>query len=838
MGRQGGSERSIRAQLNRIVLIPSITFLVLFAVLSAVLLTQAISLRIATGDGRADIHLYASFVELQRERRLAAVHAAEGTSETLAALRRQAEATDDAVTEVAARADLLAGRGDPDIARAADAYFAELRQRSEIRGRVSAGDLGPSGASTAYTDIVGDGLRLYDLRARRLDDGASATAAADAVRLMRAQEQFARGDTLLSAAIAADSLTPQRQSRFTALVDGMRSRITEAAPALAGEAATAYEDLAGSAEWRRVRALADTVARHQPDAETDPATGEPRATGALPDGLDGWRPAADEVHTGLASLVGAQLGAVVNATDTAGSWLFNLSVGGGIISLFAGTVAYGVASCSAAHLTRRLSRLRADTLLLAREELPRIVRRLADGDPVDLDTELRRLDHGRDEVGQVADAFNIAQRTAVSAAVKEAETRAGVNRVFLAIAHRNQSLVQRQLQLLDRIEREEDDPDLLEDLFHLDHLATRGRRNAENLIILGGAQPGRRWRHPIPLVDILRGAISETEEYTRVKLRAVPDLSLSGAVVADIIHLVAELIENATAFSPPHTLVHIHSEVVPKGVAVEIEDRGLGMSEAGLAAANATLDHAPEFDVMALNRDSRLGLFVVARLAAKHDVRVRLCPSPYGGTRAVVLIPAALVSSAEPRRRRPEPPAAARARPEGDLLAPPVRRGTRRRPEAVTEGGAPAPLPGPAGGEHPADLAATEPVPVAPAAAGPGPEHPGERPALPKRRRQASLAPQLRQAPTAADHPAAADERSPEEIRRIMSAFQAGTLRGRADDDRDPVPADGGAAESDTERRAPRGDDTDTTPLRPTPVGAARQRTAVRPTGVHTGENE
>ncbi|WP_270074798.1 sensor histidine kinase [Streptomonospora mangrovi] len=844
MGRQGGSERSIRAQLNRIVLIPGITFLVLFAVLSAVLLTQAITLRIATGDGRADIHLYASFVELQRERRLAAVHAADGTAQSLADLRRQTEVTDDAVSEVAARADQLAGRGDPGIARAADAYFAELRQRSEIRGRVSAGDMGPNAASTAYTDIVGDGLRLYELRARRLDDGASATAAADAVRLMRAQEQFARGDTLLSAAVAAGSLTPQQQSRFTALVDGMRSRVTEVAPALDGATATAYEDLAGSAEWRRVRSLADTVARHQPEVEADPATGRARATGALPEGLEGWRPAADEVDTALASVIGAQLGTVVNATDTAGSWLFNLAVGGGIISLFAGTLAYGVASSSAAHLTRRLSRLRADTLLLAREELPRIVRRLAQGEPVDLDTELRRLDHGRDEVGQVADAFNTAQRTAVSAAVKEAETRAGVNRVFLAIAHRNQSLVQRQLQLLDRIEREEDDPDLLEDLFHLDHLATRGRRNAENLIILGGAQPGRRWRHPIPLVDILRGAISETEEYTRVKLRAVPDLSLSGAVVADIIHLVAELIENATAFSPPHTLVHIHSEVVPKGVAVEIEDRGLGMSEDDLAAANATLEHAPEFDVMALNRDSRLGLFVVARLAAKHDVRVRLCPSPYGGIRAVVLVPAALVSSAgPPRRARPAPPAPARTRAEGDLLAPALGRAPRRRPEAVTGGGPAAPHP------HPAEAPPGEPLPAEPAPAEhtehagyaeylePAPHPGGDRPALPKRRRQASLAPQLRQAPPAAG-PGEAAQRSPEDVRRIMSAFQAGTLRGRADDPDsavDPRDADDPAPD----RRAPTAAaDADTAPLPPTPVGAARQRTAVRPTGLHTGDNE
>lgn len=259
---------------------------------------------------------------------------------------------------------------------------------------------------------------------------------------------------------------------------------------------------------------------------------------------------------------------------------------------------------------------------------------------------MKQLDHGADEVGQVADAFNTAQRTAVGAAVKQADIRAGVGRVFLGIAHRNQSLVQRQLQLLDRMEREEEDPDLLESLFQLDHLATRGRRHAENLIILGGAQPGRRWRHPVPLVDILRGAISETDEYARVELTSAPDLSLVGAVVADVIHLLAELVENATAYSPPHTDVTIATDNVPKGVVIEIEDRGLGMTEEVLTDNNEKLAKAPEFDIMTPGTDGRLGIFVVARLARKHEIGVQLRHSPYGGTRAVVLVPSALVVSA------------------------------------------------------------------------------------------------------------------------------------------------------------------------------------------------
>uniref|UniRef100_UPI00038092E9 sensor histidine kinase n=1 Tax=Nocardiopsis halophila TaxID=141692 RepID=UPI00038092E9 len=530
--------------------------------------------------------------------------------------------------------------------------------------------------------------------------------------LMRAQERFSRADAAVSG--GGD---PERAA---ALVDGAAARLEETGPALTGEAARSYAALDALPAWERIRGAAQASRT-----------------------ADDWRAAADEVEEAMTGLTAAQSASVVARTRDASTLMFSLALGGGTMALFAGTLAYGVASRSAGRLIGRLARLRAETLELARTRLPRIVARLERGEAVDLDREVRRLDHGDDEVGQVAEAFTIAQRTAVRAAVRQADLRAGVNRVFLGIAHRNQSLVQRQLQLLDRIEREEEDPDLLEDLFHLDHLATRGRRNAENLIILGGGRPGRRWRSPIPLVDILRGAISETEEYARVELRVVPDVALSGAVVADVIHLVAELVENATAFSPPHTSVHIHSELVPKGVAVEIEDRGLGMGEEALARANATLREAPEFDVMALNQDLRLGLFVVARLAAKHDVHVQLCPSPYGGTRAVVLVPAALIAERPAPERRPAP-----TRPAPDLLA-----------------GAPAP------------------APAAPAPAPPAAEN--GRPALPKRRRQAGLAPQLREDPAEPPAGQAAPAllgSSPERARAVMSAFQKGTRLGREDD--------------------------------------------------------
>ncbi|WP_344733949.1 sensor histidine kinase, partial [Spinactinospora alkalitolerans] len=696
MGQSGGTVRSIRSQLNRTVLIPSITFLLLFAVLSGATLLQAFSLRDAAAEGESGVGIHQVMVEVQAERRQAVQYLGDPSDRSLRLLREQTAATDEAVRAVEDALTPDSGDEAEIQDRTADLRTA-LNGRSGLREEVMAGEVDRPAALERYSEIVDLGFQLYDAGGRRLQDGPAVAESATALELLRAQDLFSRADALLSGAIAADELTSAQQIDFAGLVDAARRGLDANGQTLDDEVAAARSALLEGPEWREMNRIADAVAEREVTVAVDPVTGEEQTSLEPPAAVNDWREAADAVNTGLITLAGEQARAGVAVTDAAGDRALSIAIGGSILALFAGTLAYGVASKSANRLTGRLARLRQDALNLAREDLPKIVRRLERGDPINVEAEMHQLDYGDDEVGQVADAFNTAQRTAVGAAVKQAEIREGANRVFLGIAHRNQSLVQRQLQLLDRVEREEEDPDLLEDLFQLDHLATRGRRNAENLIILGGAQPGRRWRNPIPLVDILRGAISETEEYARVKLRIVPNLSLRGAVVADIIHLVAELVENATAFSPPHTKVHIHSEIVPKGVVVEIEDRGLGMSDEDYAGSNRTLSAAPEFDVMALNEDARLGLFVVARLAAKHDINVELCSSPYGGTRAIILIPAELIVSGDapvPGPPRTAPAAApvprASAGPDadpdaaGDLLAPPGREPGRPNRSDVT----------------------------------------------------------------------------------------------------------------------------------------------------------
>ena len=226
------------------------------------------------------------------------------------------------------------------------------------------------------------------------------------------------------------------------------------------------------------------------------------------------------------------------------------------------------------------------------------------------------------------------------AAVGQARLRQGMSDVFRNLARRSQSLLHRQLSLLDAMERRARDPQELEDLFRLDHLTTRMRRHAESLIILSGHSPARGWRNPVPLVDVLRAAVAEVEDYTRIRATSATQASLVGPAVGDVIHMIAELAENATMFSPPNTPVVIHGDTVGKGFAVEIEDRGLGMNDEQLLRVNDLLQNPPPFDPAS---SDQLGLFVAGQLAKRHDIKISLRPSPYGGTTAIVLIPQNLV---------------------------------------------------------------------------------------------------------------------------------------------------------------------------------------------------
>ncbi|OIK29179.1 hypothetical protein VT52_002840 [Streptomyces malaysiense] len=289
-------------------------------------------------------------------------------------------------------------------------------------------------------------------------------------------------------------------------------------------------------------------------------------------------------------------------------------------------------------MIRSLRRLQETATKVAQERLPELVKHLSESDPQDVDTSVESVGvHSRDEIGQVAAAFDDVHREAVRLAAEQALLRGNVNAMFTNLSRRSQGLIQRQLSLISELESREADPDQLSSLFKLDHLATRMRRNGENLLVLAGEEPGRRWTRPVPLVDVLRAAASEVEQYERIELAAVPTTEVAGRVVNDLVHLLAELLENATSFSSPQTKVKVTGHALPDGrVLIEIHDTGIGLSPEDLAAINERLASPPTVDVSV---SRRMGLFVVGRLSQRHGIRIQLRPSDSGGTTALVMLP-------------------------------------------------------------------------------------------------------------------------------------------------------------------------------------------------------
>ena len=312
-------------------------------------------------------------------------------------------------------------------------------------------------------------------------------------------------------------------------------------------------------------------------------------------------------------------------------------ISGAIILLVLGVAVVG-AFVVARSMIRSLRRLQQTAQDVAQKRLPELVKQLSDSDPQDVDTSVESIGiNSRDEIGQVARAFDEVHSEAVRLAAEQALLRGNVNAMFTNLSRRSQGLIQRQLSLISELESREADPDQLSSLFKLDHLATRMRRNGENLLVLAGEEPGRRWTRPVPLVDVLRAAASEVEQYERIELTSVPSAEVTGRIVNDLVHLLAELLENATSFSSPQTKVRVTGHSLPDGrVLIEIHDTGIGLSPEDLADINERLASPPTVDVSV---SRRMGLFVVGRLSLRHGIRIQLRPSDSGGTTALVMLP-------------------------------------------------------------------------------------------------------------------------------------------------------------------------------------------------------
>ena len=445
-----------------------------------------------------------------------------------------------------------------------------------------------------------------------------------------------------------------------------------------------------------------------------------------------------------------------------------------------------------ARLSRDIAGLAATARRTADEQLPQLLERLRSGD-ADAAASLAavtppRPEQKNAEIAQALAAVASLEQTAVGAASGEAGLRDGLRQVFVSLARRNQSLLQRQLRLIDALEQKASDSAALADLFALDHLTTRMRRHAESLAILSGAAPARSWTEPVPVIDVIRAAMAEVEDYRRVTILTTSEDAVAAPAVADMIHLLAELVENATMFSPSGTRVEVRADRVANGFAVEIDDRGLGIDPVQLAEINQQLAQPPDFDLA--NAD-RLGLFVGAKLAARHGVRVSLRQSPYGGTTAIVLMPTSIIVLVSPSgapdtstlpgaRRVTGRPAALDLGP-GAALALTARRAVPASPPSPAQPGS-AGRPGDTTGPGNTPPPAAQPAASAIPAGSNGTAAP--RRGLPHRTRQASLSPHLRDsfpAGRAVRSAAPAGGRTPEQARDLAASLQTGWRRGRQD---------------------------------------------------------
>ncbi|MDX3642532.1 nitrate- and nitrite sensing domain-containing protein [Streptomyces sp. MB09-02B] len=601
---------------------------------------------VLTGREASDLFRVADIVEevgfptedtirvLQQERRQTLVYLADPRSdEAVTALDRSRAATDKAVGEFrehARDADLRDEMGEATSLRLTTILEA-LDTLPSLRTTVESGTLTVTQALGHYDELVDPCFTLLS-NLPALDSVEMDKQGRALVNIGRARELLSREDALLSSVLVADRITKEEIRDFSDLVAQRTLMYEISLPQLPTEDRDRFADYWKGASTAPLRSVEQAVIGSDP--------GRPTKFTAK-----GWDTSVEPV---LADLRDLSVEAGDRYQDRVRPLVTDVilkAAVAGVLGLLALLFSLFMSVRIGRVLIRDLRRLRQEAHETAGVRLPSVMRRLAAGEQVDVETEVPHLEYDKNEIGEVSQALNTLQRAAVEAAVKQSELRSGISEVFVNLARRSQVLLHKQLTLLDTMERRTEDTDELADLFRLDHLTTRMRRHAEGLVILSGAAPSRQWRKPIQLMDVVRAAVAEVEDYERIEVRRLPRVAVTGPAVADLTHLVAELLENATVFSPPHTAVQVHGERVANGFTLEIHDRGLGMSAEALLDANLKLAETPDFE---LSDTDRLGLFVVSRLAQRQKVRVSLQPSPYGGTTAVVFIPDALLTDDVP----------------------------------------------------------------------------------------------------------------------------------------------------------------------------------------------
>jgi signal transduction histidine kinase len=744
------SGRSIRFKISTLLVLPLVSLVGLWGFAASTTSGEALNL-LKVDTMWSGVITHADFLVYSiGQERLASAEVIAGTATdpaTLAAARGKVDEVKKRLVDQGLSESTQSALSPEMKARLKDVISAADRL-PEIRTQVDSRTLTPTGLITQYSAVSDAAHYLYPALTLntdvRLAQQAQGLIAASEVR-----ELLNRENSLIVAANGKPSMT---DLHMLARIDGTRAYMYPNAMAnFDAELRAPFDKLTGSARWSAMERSLSSYASGQ---RIDPTL---------------WRGTADPLLKEYTQATWDTGDRLLARMEPAGISILVRAGVAGVLGLVAVALSIFISVRVGRRITRELAALRRTALDLAEIRLPDVVTKLRHGQSVDIEAEVPRIkmcDGATSEVDDLANAFDSVQYTAVDAAVEQAKLRQSLSDALRNLARRSQSLLQRQLKLLDEMQRETEDPEALSRLFKIDHLTTRMRRHAEGLVLLSGGSAGRRWRGVIPVEDVLNGAAAQVEEYTRVRVYPMPECGVAGGTVADLMHLFAELIENAAAFSSPGNEVSVRGELVGRGFAVEVEDRGLGMTPEARQSANEHLASPPEFEA---SQTERLGFAVVGMLAARHGITVTLKPSPYGGTTAIVLVPTALIQTLPtpvpmPELAEFESVSVSVVRTSEDTTAPGMlprrQRTTKRTPELPQETN------------------------------------------LPRRVRQANLSPKLKQ-PSAEqsngqpsnghssngqpseEPPAGLEVRSPEEARALLSSLQSGWQRGRQESEQD-----------------------------------------------------
>lgn len=819
--RRGGKQKSIKRRVIRLVLIPGVVAVLLWLVASGYLVFNGFYDReVANSVRNVSIPAVTGLSSVQQERRLSIAYLAQ-PSIGLQSLIAQRQQTDQRLSTLRTVANSALSLAPASIKTRWKALTNELDQLPGIRTTIDSGSADRQHVYDFYNGLLDAATSLFDTQARVVPDVTASQGGIAGTEIFHASDVMSRAGSIITEAFGTHTLSRTDYLQFVSLVGAYHAQLADLAHHMRPDVQKRYAQITAGASWKRLVATENTL------------IADGRWTDRVPRGLGvtatSWEALTTAVSNDLINLTVMQADEVsAQALHTGNNQLLTALLGSLIaLAIAIGAIVWAVRQSQVLvdrALSVRLSQLGRDASMVVDKRLPEMMDRLRRREKVDPEVELPNHDYGSDEIGQLADVLNRSLQVAVSAAVDEAATRAAGTAMLMGVARRPQSPLQHGLQVIEDLQSRIGDEALLAELFDINHQLAQTRRFLENLIILAGGQTGRRFQRPVPMRRLLLAAIGETRQYQRISIRRVADVALAGNAVAGTTHLLAELLDNALAFSPPESAVWISCVRAARGVVLEIEDAGLGMLPTDLARANELLATAPTPDVTALRDGSQVGLWVVAELAKRSGIQVTLRASAYGGLLAIVLVPDRLITSdadadaqSDLIEREPALSAAATGASQGgtgsgtSLLAassladgggwlemPPITApATIDGPMNADDETWPAPTqhngvgqrterPDDTMSEHEPNSISEEPLPpessvlMAGGADVPLPPY-AARPPLPERQPQQHLAPELRD-DNQPGQESAEPVRSPEEIRERFALYQKGWRAGRVQD--------------------------------------------------------